>query len=100
MKRVGMPVVIALTFTVGVAGQSQWPQWRGPALNGVVPGDAPTDVERLQQRQLEGRDSGPWILEPGRLGRPLFLTTAVPTGKVGRAPGRRRRPRRWRQCRG
>ena len=82
MKRVGMPVVIALTFTVSVAAQSQWPQWRGPALNGVVPGDAPTTWSDSSRVSWKVGIPGRGFSSPVVSGDRLFLTTAVPTGKA------------------
>ena len=81
MKRVGMPVVIAVACTVGVAGQPQWPQWRGPALNGVVPGDAPTTWNDSSRVSWKVGIPGRGFSSPVVSGDRLFLTTAVPTGK-------------------
>lgn len=95
-KRVWLAVIVTAVSAAGglSARQAHWPQWRGPALNGVAAGDAP----------LEWSDSGSvsWKVEiPGRgfsspvvWGDRLFLTTAVPTRSDaappeagGRGPG-------------
>lgn len=56
------PVITVLSVGVAVglsAGQAHWPQWRGPALNGVSAGGAPIEWS-------DSRNVG-WRIEiPGR----------------------------------
>ena len=54
-------------------------------------------VERLQERQLEGRDSGPWFFEPDRLGRHAVSHDGGANRQGRRRTRRRRRPRSRRQ---
>lgn len=89
-KRAGFAAII-IVLSVGCwvglsAGQAHWPQWRGPALNGVAAGDAPMEWS-------DSRNVG-WKIEiPGRgfsspvvWGDKLFLTTAVPTRSEAATP--------------
>jgi outer membrane protein assembly factor BamB len=91
MKRVLLSVVMTVVCAAGavsgLAGQAHWPQWRGPALNGVVPGDAPvewSDSRHVNWKvEIPGRGHSSPIVWDDR----LFLTTAVPTGKGSTVSG-------------
>ena len=83
----------------GLAGQAHWPQWRGPALNGVAPGDAPLDWSGTRNVSWKIEIPGRGFSSPIVWGDKLFLTTAVPTGKGGASPDGRRRRRRQRRSR-
>jgi outer membrane protein assembly factor BamB len=65
----------------GTAGQGHWPQWRGPALNGVAPGDAPLQWSDASNVAWKVEIPGRGFSSPIVWGDKLFLTTAVPTGK-------------------
>jgi outer membrane protein assembly factor BamB len=99
MRRAWLSVVCAAVCAAGVvrgqAGQANWPQWRGPALNGVVPGDAPLEWSDSRNVSWKIEIPGRGYSSPIVWGDKLFLTTAVPTGKGsgpadaggGRGPG-------------
>jgi outer membrane protein assembly factor BamB len=70
----------------GQADQAHWPQWRGPALNGVAPGDAPLEWSDTRNVSWKIEIPGRGYSSPIVWGDKLFLTTAVPTGKES-APG-------------
>jgi outer membrane protein assembly factor BamB len=88
-------MVVLLTLFIGSAANlatvpAEWPQWRGPFNTGMAKGDAPVTWD-------DGRGVRWKLAIPGRghstpvvAGNRLFLTTAVPTGKVSR-PGVRSR---------
>ena len=67
----------------GSAEQAHWPQWRGPALNGVAPGDAPLEWSDSRNVSWKVEIPGRGFSSPIVWGDTLFLTTAVPTGKGG-----------------
>ena len=64
------------------ASQANWPQWRGPLMNGVAPqGNPPTtwsETENVKWKiKLPGRGTGTPII----WGNQIFVQTAIPTGK-------------------
>ncbi len=90
MKRVWVLVVVAVVCAAGAPsgspGQAHWPQWRGPALNGVAPGDAPLEWSDARNVSWKVEIPGRGFSSPIVWGDRLFLTTAVPTGKGGTSP--------------
>jgi outer membrane protein assembly factor BamB len=81
-------LVIALcaaSIAAAVPPNAEWPQWRGPFNTGMAEGDAPLhwdDTRNLKwKRAIPGRGHSTPVVAGNR----LFLTTAVPTGKVTRA---------------
>lgn len=58
---------------------SHWPEWRGPFLNGMAAGDAPTawnDTKNIKWKtEIPGRGNSTPII----WGDKIFLTTAIPT---------------------
>ena len=81
-------LVIALcTASIAATGapNAEWPQWRGPFNTGMAEGDAPLhwdDTRNVRwKRAIHGRGHSTPVVAGNR----LFLTTAVPTGKVTRA---------------
>ena len=101
MKNLCLPIVVAVVYAAvaspGSAEQAHWPQWRGPALNGVAPGDAPLEWSDSRNVSWKIEIPGRGFSSPIVWGDRLFLTTAVPTGKGGAIAGGRRRSRRRRQ---
>ena len=90
MKRMCLSIVAAVVCMAGapaeVAAQAHWPQWRGPALNGVAPGDAPLEWSDSRNVSWKVEIPGRGFSSPVVWGDKLFLTTAVPTGKGRSSP--------------
>ena len=63
------------------ASAAWWPHWRGPALTGVAPGDAPvqwSDTSNIAWKvEIPGRGHSSPVIWGDR----IFLTTAIPTGR-------------------
>lgn len=87
-----LPVMLVLLATAAATSTfAQWPQWRGPLNTGMAQGDAPLrwdDKRNVRWRlPIPGRGHSTPVVAGNR----LFLTTAVPTGRVTtRPPGRSR----------
>jgi len=88
----GMLSLIALATIVLVAGSAtsdheHWPQWRGPFFNGVAKGSAPP-VEFSDMKNIKWKTAipGRGFSTPVIWGDRIFLTTAVPTGKITKIP--------------
>jgi outer membrane protein assembly factor BamB len=85
MKRAWLSIAVAAVCAAGaqsaLAGQAHWPQWRGPALNGVAPGDAPLEWSDSKNVSWKIEIPGRGFSSPIVWGDKLFVTTAVPTGK-------------------
>ena len=58
-----------------------WPTWRGPSLNGMARGDAPTTWSDTQNIKWKANIPGRGFSTPVIWGDRIFLTTAVPTGQ-------------------
>jgi outer membrane protein assembly factor BamB len=78
-----------LLFSAAVlatAASADWPKWRGPADNGVAPGDAPlrwSDTENIKWKTaIPGRGFSSPVIWKDR----IFLTTAVPVAGEGQKP--------------
>ena len=67
-----------------------WPQWRGPLNTGVAIGDAPLTWDDTRNVRWKLAIPGRGHSTPVIAGDRLFLTTAIPTGKVVRPPARSR----------
>src|SRR4030095_5043718 len=83
----GLLSLIALTTVVLVVGSASsdpahWPQWRGPFFNGMARTAAPvefSDTKNIKWKvAIPGRGFSTAVIWGDR----IFLTTAVPTGKV------------------
>jgi outer membrane protein assembly factor BamB len=87
MKHVWRSIAVAALCAAhaqsGSAEQGHWPQWRGPALNGVATGDAPLEWSDSSNVSWKVEIPGRGFSSPVIWGDTLFLTTAVPTGKGG-----------------
>src|SRR4029453_12062489 len=87
-------VLLAVIFFAGpsiapgaAAGESNWPQWRGPLANGVAPqGNPPTtwsETENVKWKvKIPGRGTGTPII----WGNQIFIQTAIATGKKVEPP--------------
>src|SRR5499426_4072866 len=83
----GLLSMIALTTVVLVVGSASsdpdhWPQWRGPFFNGVAKGAAPVEFSDTKHIKWKIAIPGRGFSTPVIWGDRIFLTTAVPTGKV------------------
>src|SRR5690242_6924750 len=83
----GLLSLIALTTVVLVVGSASsdpahWPQWRGPFFNGVAKGAAPVEFSDTKNIKWKIAIPGRGFSTPVSSGDRIFLTTAVPTGKV------------------
>lgn len=77
-------LVFLLICTSGLADDSsaQWPEWRGPFLNGMARGDAPTSWSDTKNIKWKTEIPGRGHSTPVIWGDKIFLTTAIPTGKT------------------
>jgi len=80
-------VLTALTAVVLVAGSASsdpahWPQWRGPFFNGMARTAAPVEFSDTKNIKWKIPIPGRGFSTPVMWGDRIFLTTAVPTGKV------------------
>ncbi len=83
----GLLSMIALTTVVLVVGSASsdpahWPQWRGPFFNGVARTAAPVEFSDTKNIKWKLEIPGRGFSTPVIWGDRIFLTTAVPTGKV------------------
>jgi outer membrane protein assembly factor BamB len=88
-----LPVMLAFMATAAatVSTFAAWPQWRGPLNTGMAQGDAPLRWDDSRSVRWRLAIPGRGHSTPVVAGNRLFLTTAVPTGRVTtRPPGRSR----------
>ena len=88
MKKLSL-VLLLFLVVVGVAraqGNDHWPQWRGPFFNGMGRGDAPTEWSDTKNIKWKTEIPGRGFSTPVVWGDRIFLTTAIPTGKVAETP--------------
>ncbi|MEJ7615627.1 MAG: PQQ-binding-like beta-propeller repeat protein, partial [Pyrinomonadaceae bacterium] len=73
------------------ADLAHWPQWRGPFFNGMARTGAPTEFSDTKNVKWKVAIQGRGFSTPVIWGDRVFLTTALPTGKVSQpketAPG-------------
>jgi outer membrane protein assembly factor BamB len=85
-------LLIALVggFTTAATPPAEWPQWRGPFNTGMAEGDAPLLWDGSRNVRWKLAIPGRGHSTPVIAGNRIFLTTAVPTGKMTRpaAPSR------------
>ena len=75
------------SMPAGSAGpEAHWPQWRGPDLNGVARGTAPTQWSETRNIKWKTPVPGRGFSTPVLWGDRLFLTTAIPTGPAPEPP--------------
>jgi outer membrane protein assembly factor BamB len=89
MKRLaaigGLISMIALTAVVLVgagADPAHWPQWRGPFFTGVARTAAPVEFSDTKNIKWKIEIPGRGFSTPVIWGDKIFLTNAIPTGKV------------------
>src|SRR5262245_9060458 len=83
----GLLSLIALTTVYLVAGAANadpahWPQWRGPFFNGVALTGAPVEFSDTKNIKWKIAIPGRGFSTPVIWGDKIFLTNAIPTGKV------------------
>jgi outer membrane protein assembly factor BamB len=74
--------VCAALLGVAADAPDDWPRWRGPNDNGVARGDAPLEWSDTKNVAWRTPIAGRGMSTPVLWGDKVFLTTAVPTGKV------------------
>lgn len=72
--------------TIADANSPHWPEWRGPFLNGMARGDAPTSWDAAKNIKWKAEIPGRGHSTPVVWGDKIFLTTAVPIGKAPAPP--------------
>ncbi|HSK64802.1 MAG TPA: PQQ-binding-like beta-propeller repeat protein [Pyrinomonadaceae bacterium] len=78
-----LPVLLLIVGgTVQAQSSDHWPQWRGPFFNGMARGDAPTEWSDTKNIKWKTEIPGRGFSTPVIWGDRIFLTTAIPTGKV------------------
>ncbi|MEK7834081.1 MAG: PQQ-binding-like beta-propeller repeat protein, partial [Acidobacteriota bacterium] len=65
--------------------EDHWPQWRGPFFNGMARGSAPTEFGDTKNVKWKVPIAGRGFSTPVIWGDKIFLTNAVPTGKLDEA---------------
>src|SRR5688572_17538055 len=87
LRRMRYPLLILLFaagLTAAVAPAPEWSQWRGPFNTGMARGDAPLHWDDTRNVKWKLEIPGRGHSTPVVAGSRLFLTTAIPTGKVTR----------------
>jgi outer membrane protein assembly factor BamB len=79
--------VFALLAAPIIAGDGDWPAWRGPANDGMARGDAPLTWSSTERLAWKANVPGRGFSSPVIWGDRIFVTTAVPTAST--APGSR-----------
>lgn len=80
-----LPAFLALLSLQAPASPANWSYWRGPAANGVAPGDAPVTWSDTTNVAWKVAIPGRGHSSPIVWGDRIFLTTAIPTGKPAAA---------------
>ncbi len=87
--------VVALSCVAFVASANDatgyWPQWRGPANDGMAPGDVPLRWSATENVKWKAAVPGRGHSSPVIWGNRIFLTTAVPTAEATSASPEQRR---------
>lgn len=78
----GMVLALSAATVAAQNAPAAWPQWRGPFNTGMAAGDAPTRWDDTNGVRWKLAIPGKGHSTPVVAGNRLFLTTAVPTGRV------------------
>jgi outer membrane protein assembly factor BamB len=78
-------MTVALVAGSATSDPAHWPQWRGPFFNGVARTAAPVEFSDTKNIKWKIAIPGRGFSTPVIWGERLFLTTALPTGKVTKA---------------
>jgi outer membrane protein assembly factor BamB len=89
MLRITSVLIFFLSLLVAplVAGDGDWPSWRGPANDGMARGDAPLTWSSTERVAWKAHVPGRGFSSPVVWGDRIFVTTAVPA--AAQAPGSR-----------
>ncbi len=79
-----LPLVTTFVANSSTSNPGHWPQWRGPFFNGMARTGAPTEFSDTKNVKWKIAIPGRGFSTPVIWGDRIFLTTAVPTGKVAR----------------
>ena len=84
VKKTSLCVIAVLFWLAGGAISAQntfahWAEWRGPFLNGMARGDAPTVWNATKNIKWKADIPGRGHSTPIVWGDKIFLTTAIPT---------------------
>ncbi len=90
MRALGTLIALLASTMLAASTPAEWPEWRGPFNTGMAEGDAPLSWDDSRNVRWKLPIPGRGHSTPVVAGNRLFLTTAVPTGKVTR-PGARSR---------
>lgn len=94
MSRMMTSLLVALGVVVGAQGDvaaENWPAWRGPAANGLVPsGDPPIEWSEKKNIKWKVALPGSGSSTPAIWGDKILLTTAVQMGEEPQVEDRRR----------
>jgi outer membrane protein assembly factor BamB len=88
MKRTFLLALTATLFSLVSASSianisiQHWPEWRGPYLNGMARGDAPTTWSETKNIKWKADIPGRGHSTPVIWGDKIFLTTAIQTGQT------------------
>ncbi len=95
MRKILLPVLLLSTVVAAVAwvadpvaeeAEKNWPQWRGPHMTGVAPhGNPPTEWSETRNVRWKVEIPGKGSSSPIIWGDRIFISTAVPTEKLGAA---------------
>jgi outer membrane protein assembly factor BamB len=76
------PALLAGALAYAATGPGGWPHWRGPNDDGMASGDAPAHWSDTENIAWKAAVPGHGNSSPVAWGDRIFVTTAVPTGKV------------------
>src|SRR5215471_8902968 len=81
LSLIALATVVPAVDSAG-ADPAHWPQWRGPFFNGVARTAAPVEFGDTKNIKWKITIPGRGFSTPVIWGDRIFLTTAVPTGKI------------------
>src|SRR5499427_9821465 len=82
LSLIALVMIFLIAGSAGSADPAHWPQWRGPFFNGVARTAAPVEFSDTKNIKWKIAIPGRGFSTPVIWGDRIFLTTAVPTGKV------------------
>jgi outer membrane protein assembly factor BamB len=95
MKRVlGLSLIFACIACIMsfAANESNWPYWRGPAVDGMASGDAPLHWSDTQNIKWQIDVPGSGSSSPVIWGDQIFVSTAIKTGSTAKAEPQQEAP--------
>lgn len=88
--------LLTCAATFGDNNPAHWPEWRGPSLNGIARTDAPITFDDTKNIKWKTEIQGRGFSTPIIWGDKMFLTTAIPVGKVAPTTADSQSPQRGR----